>query len=108
MKGWSRLIHRPEVTVGGIVGAILTLAIAGTLDLFLPQAGGGWSDAIRKTIVQLFGHPWEEILLLRLAVGMAAVAVMTATGALLGALFALLLSDFFARLLRFIERHHTD
>ncbi len=108
MKSWSRLIQRPEVIVGGIVGAILTLAIAGTLDLFLPEAGGGWSEAIRRSIVQFFGHPWEEVLLVRLAVGTAAVAVMTLFGALMGALFGLLLAGFFTRLMRFIERNRTD
>ncbi len=108
MKAWSRLIRRPEVTVGGIVGAILTLAIAGTMDLFLPEAGGGWSEAIRRSVVQLFGHPWEEVLLVRIVVGTTAVTLMTLVGALLGALFGLLLAGFFARLLRFIEKHHSD
>jgi hypothetical protein len=98
-------IHRTEFVAGGIVGAILTLAVAGTLDLFFPETGGGWSETIRQSVLAHLGHPWEENFLVRLAFGITAFALMTAVGALLGAFFSLLLSGFFRKLRLLLDRH---
>ena len=101
----KRFFRRPEVTVGLIVGAILTLAIAGSMDIFLSLGQGGWSEAIRKTILTYFGHPWEEVLALRIAVGLLAILFVTALGALIGAVFALMISGFFRKMFEFLDKH---
>ncbi|MDX1763389.1 MAG: hypothetical protein R3231_03615 [bacterium] len=104
-KGRQTFLNKTEVTVGGTVGAILTLAISGTLDLFLPLNGGGWSGAIRQTIRSHLGQPWDDVLWVRIAVGLGAFLIMMLMGALIGALFGLMITRFFRALFAFIERH---
>lgn len=101
----KQFCRRTEVTAGLIVGAILTTAIAGTMDIFLPLGPGGWGEAVRKTILTYFGHPWEEVLALRIIVGLLALVFVMALGALTGALFALLISGFFRKMFEFLDKH---
>ena len=100
--------QRSEVVVGLVVGAILTLAIAGSLDLFIPLNEGGWSEAIRKSIFVLFGPQWENVFTLQVVVGFTAIFFVTLLGALIGVLFALLLSGFFKKMFHMIENQDGE
>lgn len=104
----KRFIYKTEVTVGLIVGAILTLAIAGSMNLFLPLDSGGWSEAIRKSIHALFGPSWENVLPLQIAFGMIAFLIMAGLGALIGALFALLISGFFRKMSQHLDNQGDE
>lgn len=106
VKNWCQtFLNRTEVTVGGTVGAILTLAISGTLDLFIPLNGGGWSGAIRQAIRSHLGRPWDDVLWVQIAVGLGAFLIMIVLGAVVGALFGLMITRFFRAMFEFIERH---
>ena len=54
----ARWTKRPAVTVGAVIGAIVTLAIAGSIDRFLPLDNGGWGVAIRRAISDSLGPAW--------------------------------------------------
>ena len=89
MRSW---LKRPDVTVGAVVGAIVTLAIAGSIDRFFPSGQrGGWGAAIRDAL----GPEWGEVLVAQIALGAVVFLVLLLSGAVIGALFALFLSWFF-------------
>jgi len=77
--------------VGAVVGAIVTLAIAGSIDRFLPPGQrGGWGKAIRDAL----GPRWGEVIVAQIALGALVFAFLVVCGALIGALFARFLSWF--------------
>jgi len=89
MKAW---LKRPETTVGAVVGAIVTLAIAGSIDRFLPpDQRGGWGKAIREAL----GPRWGDVLVAQIALGALVFMVLVVSGAVIGVLFARFLSWFF-------------
>jgi hypothetical protein len=102
------MFKRSDVVTGLVVGAILTLAISGSMDLFLPTGQGGWSDAIRDSIVVLFGHPWEEVLAVQILVGFAAILFVTTIGALIGAFFSVMIFTFFKKMFHHIEKREEE
>jgi ABC-type antimicrobial peptide transport system permease subunit len=105
VKWWPTFLKRTEVIVGGTVGAILTLAVAGTVDLFVPLGEGGWSQAIRQSIRSHLGQHWEDVLWLKIAVGFTAFLIMVILGALIGVLFGIAITRFFRFMFDFIDRH---
>ncbi len=104
----KRFFHRTEIAVGLIVGAILTLAITGSIDIFLPLDPGGWSEASRKSIHAFLGPQWENVLPLQIAVYTISILILTGLGALIGALFAFLISEFFRKMFRLLEKHEDE
>lgn len=89
MKWWWK---RPETTVGAVVGAIVTLAIAGSIDRLLPSdPRGGWGQAIRAAL----GPRWGEVIAAQIALGAVVCVVLVVAGAVIGALGARLFSWFF-------------
>ena len=88
MKAWWK---RPDTTVGAVVGAIVTLGIAGSIDRFLPpDQRGGWGKAIHDAL----GPRWGEVLIAEIALGALVFLVLVVSGAVIGALFARFLSWF--------------
>jgi amino acid transporter len=82
MKAW---LKRPEITVGAVVGAIVTLAIAGSIDRFLPpDQRGGWGKAVRDAL----GPRWGEFIVAQIALGAVVFVVLVIAGAVIGVLFA--------------------
>ena len=105
----KRFFQRSDVAAGLAVGAILALAVAGTLDLFLPMEGSrGWGDAAEQALRVLLGPPWDRSLWLRGLLLAAALASVAGAGAVLGALFAVLVSGFFRRLSALLDRLDSD
>jgi len=100
MARWRK---RPEVIVGAVVGAIVTLAIAGSIDRFLPLDHGGWGSAIREAIHDSLGPAWADVLAVQIALGAAVFLTLAAAGAIVGVLFALFLSWFFSRRVPWID-----
>jgi uncharacterized membrane protein SpoIIM required for sporulation len=89
MKAW---LKRPETTVGAVVGAIVTLAIAGSIDRFLPpDQRGGWGKAVRDAL----GPRWGDVIIAQLALGAVVFLVLVISGAVIGALFARFFAWFF-------------
>jgi len=89
MRSW---LKRPDVTVGAVVGAIVTLAVAGSIDRFLPPGQrGGWGKAIRDAL----GPRWGEVMIAEIALGAVVFVVLVVSGALIGVLFARFLMWFF-------------
>jgi hypothetical protein len=99
----ARWRKRPEVTVGAVVGAIVTLAIAGSIDRFLPLDHGGWGVAIRQAIHDSLGPAWAEVAALRLALGAVVFLTLAVVGAVVGVVFALFLSWFLSRKVPWID-----
>jgi hypothetical protein len=99
----ARWRKRPEVTVGAVVGAIVTLAIAGSIDRFLPLDHGGWGVAIREAIRGTLGPEWADVLMVQLALGAVVFLTLALAGAIVGVLFALFLSWFFSRRVPWID-----
>jgi hypothetical protein len=99
----ARWRNRPEVIVGAVVGAIVTLAIAGSIDRFLPLDHGGWGAAIRQAIHGALGPDWADILAVQIALGAAVFLTLAVIGAIVGVLFALFLSWFFSRRVPWID-----
>jgi len=105
----KEFFKRSDVTVGLAVGAVLSLAVAGSLDLFLPlETPGGWMTAAEQSLRVLLGPPWDRSLLLRIILLAAGLALTALLGALLGALFAVLISGFFRRLFALLDRFDPD
>jgi len=89
MRSW---LKRPDVTVGAVVGAIVTLAVAGSIDRFLPpDQRGGWGKAIRDAL----GPHWGQVIVAQVALGAVVLVVLVVSGAVIGVLFARFLSWFF-------------
>ena len=89
MRSW---LKRPDATVGAVVGAIVTLAVAGSIDRFLPpDQRGGWGKAIRDAL----GSRWGEVIVAQIALGALVFMVLIVSGAVIGVLFARFLSWFF-------------
>jgi hypothetical protein len=99
--GWWK--KRPEVTVGAVVGAIVSLAIAGSIDRFLPLDGNGWGAAIRDAIHGTLGPAWADVLAVQIAFGVGVFVTLAAVGAIVGVLFALFLTCFFSHTVPWIE-----
>jgi len=51
----SLLRRSPALFIGGIIGAVISLAAAGSIDIFFPDRGGGWVDSVQKSIESCFG-----------------------------------------------------
>lgn len=78
--------------MGAVVGAIVTLAVAGSIDRFLPpDQRGGWGKAIRDAL----GSRWGEVIVAQIALGALVFMVLIVSGAVIGVLFARFLSWFF-------------
>ena len=78
--------------MGAVVGAIVTLAVAGSIDRFLPpDQRGGWGKAIRDAL----GSRWGEMIVAQIALGALVFMVLIVSGAVIGVLFARFLSWFF-------------
>ena len=82
---------------------ILSLAIALSMDSLIPLGQGGWAEAMRQSVISLFGHPWEESLILRIAFGFGIIIIIMMIGALAGILYASLFSSFFNKIYSFMD-----
>ena len=87
---------------------ILSLAIALSMDSLIPLGQGDWSEAMRQSVISLFGHPWEESLILRIAFSFGIIIIIMMIGALAGILYTSLFTSFFNKIYAFIDNQDGE
>lgn len=93
----------PALFIGGIIGAIISLAAAGSIDIFFPDQSGGWVDSVAKSIKSLFGKGCASHKVV-VYPGIAVVFIfIMAIGFVIGALFGLAVERFFSSIFKRIN-----
>jgi hypothetical protein len=92
---------KKAVLIGAIIGAVVTLGIALSMDLFFADTfQGSWRDAAAKDVTRMFGPACGQN---AFAVALVLVVVMSflaGFGALMGAAAGLIMNRFFKVLLK--------
>jgi hypothetical protein len=92
---------KKAVLIGAVIGALVTLGIALSMDLFFSDTfQGSWRDAAAKDVTRMFGPACGQNVF---AVSLVLVVVMSflgCFGALMGAAAGLIMNRFFKVLLK--------
>ncbi len=92
---------KKAIIIGAVAGAVITLAIALSMDLLIPDAlQGTWREAAAKDVTRMFGpscgqNSFAVMLMLTLVMGF-----LAGFGALLGAAAGLMMNRFFKLVLK--------
>lgn len=96
---------RKGILIGGIAGVITAISVSGSLETFFGKVfDGGWFDAARRDMVNLFGKEignFKPLIIIYLSI---IFIVISGIGGILGAFFGLLLEIFFSKLRGIIEK----
>ena len=92
---------KKAIIIGAIIGAILTLGVALSMDYFLSSSlQGTWRDAAEKDVTKMFGpacgQSWLAVTLVLLFV----MGFLAGFGAILGIIGAVIINRFFRFLLK--------
>lgn len=92
---------KKAVLIGAISGAVITLAIALSMDLFFSDTfQGSWRDAAAKDALKLFGPRWGANSCVVISLLVVVMGFLAAFGALLGAAAGIALNRFFKVVLK--------
>jgi hypothetical protein len=92
---------RKAVLIGAIVGALVTLAIALSMDLFFADTlQGSWRDAAVKDVTRMFGPACGQNVFAVMLVLAVVMAFLAGFGAVMGAAAGLIMNRFFKMLLK--------
>ncbi|HTG00612.1 MAG TPA: hypothetical protein VK654_08500 [Nitrospirota bacterium] len=92
---------KKAVLIGAISGAVITLAIALSLDLFFADTmQGSWREAAAKDAVKMFGPVRGSNPCIAISLLVAVMGFLAAFGALLGAVAGLMMNRFFKLVLK--------
>jgi len=92
---------KKAVLIGATLGAVITLAIALSMDLFFSDTiQGTWKDAAAKDAVRMFGPEPGKNSCVVMSLLIAVMAFLAAFGALLGAAAGLIMNRFFKNVLK--------
>lgn len=92
---------KKAIIIGAVIGALISLATALSIDIFLSNAfSGTWWDAAAKDVTRMFGptcgkNPIAVLLVLLLVMGF-----LAGFGALLGAAGGIMMNRFFKVVLK--------
>ncbi|MBI5875156.1 MAG: hypothetical protein HZB81_04820 [Deltaproteobacteria bacterium] len=96
---------RKGILIGGIAGIITAIAVAGSLETFFGKGlEGGWYDATRKDMINLFGNNIGNLKSLITIYLSVIFIIISGIGGLVGAFFGLLIEIFFSKLKGIFER----
>jgi len=85
--------------LGLVLGCILGIAVALSMDLLLGKSlGGGWSEAVANDLNHLFNSNFSEDSAVVILGVVVVVGIIGAFGALIGGIFFVIVSRFFAML----------
>jgi hypothetical protein len=92
---------KKAVILGAVIGALITLAIALSMDLFMSDAfQGTWRDAAAKDVTKMFGPSCGQNSFAVLLVLVLVMGFLAGFGAMLGAAAGLLMNRFFKVVLK--------
>ena len=92
---------RHSVIIGAVVGAVITLSAALTMDLVLSSSlQGTWRDAATKDVTRMFGPACGQSWFAVTVVLVIVMGFLAAFGAVLGVIAAVIISRFFRVLLK--------
>ncbi|HET6514056.1 MAG TPA: hypothetical protein VFG09_02770 [Thermodesulfovibrionales bacterium] len=90
-------------SIGAVVGGILGIAVALSMDLLLGGAvGGGWREAVAHDLGSLFGRPFGQNSFFVIIGVVFVLGIIGAFGAFVGGIFGLMIG----RLLSFLTKEH--
>jgi hypothetical protein len=92
---------KKAVLIGAIIGALITLGIALSMDLFFSDTfQGSWRDAAAKDVTRMFGPACgQNVFAVTLVLGVV-MSFLAGFGALMGAAAGLIMNRFFKVLLK--------
>jgi len=92
---------KKALIIGAVAGAVITLAIALSMDLFFSDTlQGTWRDAAAKDVTKMFGPEWGRNSFAVMSVLGLVMAFLGVFGALLGAAAGVILNRFFKMVLK--------
>jgi len=92
---------KKAVILGAVIGALITLAIALSMDLFMSDSlQGTWWDAAAKDVTKMFGPSCGQNSFAVLLVLVLVMGFLAGFGAMLGAAAGLLMNRFFKTVLK--------
>ncbi len=85
--------------IGVVFGALLGIAVALTMDIFLGKSlGGGWTEAVAYDLNRLFDADLSQNHLIVIAGVAVVIGIIGAFGALIGGICFALIANFFKML----------
>lgn len=97
----SKSSLRKSVLVGAVLGGILTLGIALSMDLFLGDTlQGTWRDAAAKDVTKMFGPDCGQNSVAVMSMLILVMGFLGGFGAMIGAVAGLIINRFFKMLLK--------
>jgi multisubunit Na+/H+ antiporter MnhB subunit len=92
---------KKAVRIGAIIGALVTLGMALSMDLFFSDSlQGTWYDASAKDVTRMFGPACGQNYIAVTLVLVGVMAFLAGFGALMGAAAGCIMNRFFKRLLK--------
>jgi hypothetical protein len=92
---------KKAVLIGAIIGAVVTLGIALSMDLFFADTfQGSWRDAAAKDVTRMFGPACGQNVFAVALVLVVVMSFLAGFGALMGAAAGLIMNRFFKVLLK--------
>lgn len=92
---------RKAVLIGAVIGALVTLGIALSMDLFFADTlQGSWRDAAAKDVTRMFGPACGQNVFAVMLVLTVVMAFLAGFGAMMGAAAGLIMNRFFKMLLK--------
>jgi membrane protein YqaA with SNARE-associated domain len=92
---------RKAVLIGAVLGALVTLGIALSMDLFFADTlQGSWRDAAAKDVTRMFGPACGQNVFAVTLVLVVVMSFLAGFGALMGAAAGLIMNRFFKMLLK--------
>ena len=92
---------KKAVLIGAVVGALATLGVALSMDLFFADTfQGSWRDAAAKDVTRMFGPACGQNVFAVTLVLLVVMSFLAGFGALMGAAAGLIMNRFFKVLLK--------
>lgn len=92
---------KKAVLIGAVIGALVTLGIALSMDLFFADTlQGSWRDAAAKDVTRMFGPDCGRNVFAVTLVLAVVMAFLAGFGAMMGAAAGLIMNRFFKMLLK--------
>jgi hypothetical protein len=89
------------VIIGGVLGGLITLGIALSMDLFFADAlKGTWKDAAAKDVTKMFGPSCGQNTFAVMLMLVSVMSFLAGFGALLGAAAGLMMNRFYKVILK--------
>jgi hypothetical protein len=92
---------KKAVIIGAVLGALITLGVALSMDIFLSGSiQGTWWDASAKDVTKMFGPAWGQNVFAVAFVLILVMGFLAGFGAVLGAAAGVIMNRFFKNVLK--------